>query len=312
MHPPLISIITATYNSGHLLKHAIQSVINSDYGNWELIVVGDCCTDDTEEVVKSFSDPRISFFNLEKNSGQQATPNNFGMSKAKGQFIAFLNQDDLFFPDHLTKSMEEIQKSNADFLIVPGIKVLSSKQEDFEQGRFEVQLCSVHPDGRFSTNIFSVASTWFFKRELIEKIGTWKMEQDLYITPSQEWIFRAKRQGISFHFPFRIGVLVILSGERKNSYRTKISHEHEYFSPRLGDQDLKSVLLERSAVFAHKELQNQLFFRPKILIKRVLGLPLDWILLKLGIHPNAARNRRAWGKKGNLIKKVRKDTGLEP
>ena len=312
MSIPLISILTATYNSSHLLKHAIQSVINSDYGNWELIVVGDCCTDDTEEVVKSFSDPRISFFNLEKNSGQQATPNNFGMQKAKGEYLAFLNQDDLFFPDHLTNSVEEIQKSNADFLIVPGIKVLSSKKEDFDQGRFKVQLCSVHPDGRFSTNIFSVASTWFFKRELIEKIGPWKMEQDLYITPSQEWIFRAKRQGISFHFPSRTGVLVILSGERKNAYRTKFSYEHEYFSARLNDQDLKSVLLERSAVFAHKELQDQLFFRPKILIKRVLGLPLDWILLKLGIHPNAARNRRIWGKKGNLIKKVRKDTGLEP
>lgn len=312
MSIPLISIITATYNSSHLLKHAIQSVINSDYGNWELIVVGDCCTDDTEEVVKSFSDPRISFFNLEKNSGQQATPNNFGMQKAKGEYLAFLNQDDLFFPDHLTNSVEEIQKSNADFLIVPGIKVLSSKKEDFDQGRFKVQLCSVHPDGRFSTNIFSVASTWFFKRELIEKIGPWKMEQDLYITPSQEWIFRAKRQGISFHFPSRTGVLVILSGERKNAYRTKFSYEHEYFSARLNDQDLKSVLLERSAVLAHKELQDQLFFRPKILIKRVLGLPLDWILLKLGIHPNAARNRRIWGKKGNLIKKVRKDTGLEP
>lgn len=310
MDSPLISIIMATYRGSHFLVHSIPSVINQDYPNWELIVVGDGCADKTEQVVNSFGDSRIHFFNLEKNSGQQATPNNFGMSKARGQFVAFLNQDDLFFPDHLSKSLEEIEKSKADFLIVPGIKVLSSKKQDFEQERFEVQLCSVHPDRRFSTNIFSVASTWFFKQELIQKLGPWKLEKELYITPSQEWIFRASRLGITFHFPYRVGTLVILSGERKNSYLQKFSHEHDHFSLRLNNLELKNQLLEKAAVYAHKELQNQLFYRPKILIKRVFGLPLDWFLRKLGIHPNAARNRRAWGKKGNLIQKVRKDTGL--
>lgn len=310
MENPLISIIMATYRGSHFLVHSIPSVINQDYPNWELIVVGDGCADETEQVVNSFGDSRIHFFNLEKNSGQQATPNNFGMSKARGQFVAFLNQDDLFFPDHLGKSLEEIQKSAADFLIVPGIKVMSSKKEDFEKGNFQVQLCSVHPDGRYSTNVFSVASTWFFKQELIRKLGPWKLEHELYITPSQEWIFRASRVGINFHFPYRVGTLVILSGERKNSYLQKFSYEHDHFSSRLNNLELKNQLLEKASVFAYKELQNQLFYRPKILIKRVFGLPLDWFLRKLGIHPNAARNRRAWGKKGNLIQKVRKDTGL--
>ncbi len=311
MVQPLISIITATFKGSHFLVHSIPSVINQDYQNWELIVVGDGCTDETEQVVNGFGDSRIHFFNLEKNSGQQATPNNLGLQKAKGEFVCFLNQDDLFFPDHLSKSLEEIQKSNADFVIVPGIKVMSSKKEDFEKGNFQVQLCSVHPDGRYSTNVFSVASTWFFKREVIQKLGPWKLEQELYITPSQEWVFRASRLGIRFHFPNHVGVLVLLSGERKNSYLNKFSHEHDYFSSRINNREFKNLLLEKAAVFAYKELQNQLFFRPKILIKRVFGLPLDWILLQLGIHPNAARNRRAWGNKGNLIKKVRKDTGLE-
>lgn len=310
MENPLISIIMATYRGSHFLVHSIPSVINQDYQNWELIVVGDGCADETDLIVNSFGDSRIHFFNLEKNSGQQATPNNFGLQKAKGKFIAFLNQDDLFFPDHLGKSLKEIQKSEADFLIVPGIKVMSSNKAYFEKGNFQVQLCSVHPDGRFSTNVFSVASTWFFKRELIEKLGPWKLEQELYITPSQEWIFRASRLGISFHFPHRVGVLVILSGERKNSYLNQFSYEHDFFSSRINNQELKSLLLEKAAVFAYKELQTQLFFQPKILIKRVFGLPLDWFLRKFGIHPNAARNRRAWGNKGNLIKKVRKDTGL--
>ncbi|MEX2567701.1 MAG: glycosyltransferase family A protein [Cyclobacteriaceae bacterium] len=95
---PLISIIIATYDASHLLKYAIKSALDSDYDNFELLVIGDCCTDDTEQCVASFEDSRIRFYNLEKNSGQQATPNNYGLKKAKGKYIAFLNQDDLFFP----------------------------------------------------------------------------------------------------------------------------------------------------------------------------------------------------------------------
>ena len=307
---PLISIITATYNSPHLLKHAIGSVLNSDFKDWELIVVGDCCTDDTVEVVFSFEDSRISFFNLEQNSGQQATPNNFGLSKAKGKYIAFLNQDDLFFPDHLTRCLEEIEQTKSDFLIVPAINVHSSKKEDFELGKYGVQLWSVHPDGKFSTNVFSVASTWFFKKSIAAQIGAWKMEKDLYITPSQEWIFRAHSKGIKFYFPNRVGLLIILSGERKNSYKTKISFEHEYFSRRLNDSFLKASLLEKAAIYSYKKHQNELFFQPKILFRRVFGIPLDFLLKSLKIHPSSLRNWKSLGGKGNFIKKIRKDTGL--
>ncbi|WP_111668784.1 glycosyltransferase family 2 protein [Algoriphagus litoralis] len=311
MNFPLVSIISATYNSSHLLKHAIQSVLDSDFQDWELVVVGDCCTDDTEAVVLGFSDPRIHFYNLEKNSGQQATPNNFGLQKASGKYIAFLNQDDLFFPDHLSQSIEEIEKSGAEFLIVPGIKILMSNRADFDAGRYPVQLCSVHPDGKFSTNVFSVASTWFLKKEVVPKLGPWKLEKDLYITPSQEWIFRAFLAGIQFHFPSRVGSLIILSGERKNSYKKKFSHEHDYFSKRLRDNEMKAQLLEKASIWAYKDLQSQLFFQPKILFKRVIGLPFDWILKQLKIHPSAVRWRKAWGKRGSLIQKVRNDTGLD-
>lgn len=310
MNSPLVSIITATYNSSHLLKYAIQSVLDSDFSDWEMILVGDCCTDDTEELVRGFGDPRISFFNLEQNSGQQAKPNNIALERARGQYIAFLNQDDMFFPDHLSQCLEEIENSKADFLIIPGIKILSSKREDFESGKFGVQLCSVHADGRFSTNVFSVASTWFFKKEIAHRLGPWKMEKELYVTPSQEWLFRGYLAGINFHFPARVGSLIILSGERKNSYRIRYSFEHEFFGNRLPDLALRARLLEKAAVSAHKELQNQLFFEPKILLKRVLGLPLDWILKGLKIHPTAFRFRRAWGKKGNLIKSIREHTGI--
>jgi GT2 family glycosyltransferase len=84
---PLISIIMATYNRSNILAYTIQSVLWSTYKDWELLVVGDSCTDDTEEVVASFEDPRVSFINLERNFGEQSGPNNEGFRRARGRYI---------------------------------------------------------------------------------------------------------------------------------------------------------------------------------------------------------------------------------
>ena len=93
MSAPLVSVVIATYNASHQLRYAIASVLGSDYPHFELIVVDDGSTDDTEAVVASFADPRIRFFNLERNSGQQATPNNAGVAVAPGEVSWFLNEE---------------------------------------------------------------------------------------------------------------------------------------------------------------------------------------------------------------------------
>jgi glycosyltransferase involved in cell wall biosynthesis len=310
LEKPLISIIIATYNSSHLLKFAIQSVLDSDYSHWEMIVVGDCCTDDTSETVASFGDSRIRFTNLEENSGQQAKPNNVGLAQAKGKYIAFLNQDDMYFPSHLSDCVSDLEINDAEIIIVPALKILPSKKEELLAEKFRVQLEGVHPDGKFSTNVFSVASSWFFRKSIPERVGLWKMEKDLYFTPSQEWIFRASKSGFKFYFPSRVGVLMILSGERKDSYKKKSSFEHEFFYSKLSNSFLMAKMYEKAAIYAHKKLQQELFFEPKLLIRRLVGYPMDWILKKSGIHPSELRFFLVWGKRGNLIKQVRKNTGL--
>ena len=87
------------------VAHAIASVRRSTITDWELIVVGDHCTDDTEAVVAGFADPRITWVNLPENAGEQSGPNNEGIRRARGRYLAFLNHDDLYFPDHLATSI---------------------------------------------------------------------------------------------------------------------------------------------------------------------------------------------------------------
>src|SRR4051812_42918921 len=76
---PAVSIVVATYNRSNVLELAIASVVAQTFTDWELLVVGDACTDDSEQVVESFADPRIVWTNLAVNHGDQSGPSNHAM-----------------------------------------------------------------------------------------------------------------------------------------------------------------------------------------------------------------------------------------
>ena len=100
----LVSIIMPSWNTGRFIAESIQSVIDQTYENWELIIVDDCSTDNTDEVIATFSDKRIRFYKNEKNSGAAVTRNK-AIREAKGEWIAFLDSDDLWNPDKLEKQL---------------------------------------------------------------------------------------------------------------------------------------------------------------------------------------------------------------
>lgn len=97
---PRYSIIMPAYNAGRYIRASIASVLALDSSDWELIVVDDGSRDDTAEIVLAYHDPRIRLLRQE-NSGQSAAQN-LGISAAKGEFLSFLDADDLYFPAALT------------------------------------------------------------------------------------------------------------------------------------------------------------------------------------------------------------------
>ena len=101
----LVSIIMPSYNTATYISESIQSVLAQTYGDWELIIVDDCSTDDTDRVVNFFlSDRRIKYFKNERNSGA-AVSRNKALQEARGKWIAFLDSDDLWMPDKLQKQL---------------------------------------------------------------------------------------------------------------------------------------------------------------------------------------------------------------
>ena len=112
----LISIITPTYNCANFIGETIDSVLAQTYSNWEMIIVDDCSTDNTEEIVNNYSnsDKRIKYYKLDNNSGA-AVSRTKAMELANGQYMAFLDSDDLWYPNKLEYQINYMKKNNYAF-----------------------------------------------------------------------------------------------------------------------------------------------------------------------------------------------------
>ena len=109
----LVSIIMPSYNTAKYIKASIDSVLAQTYPYWELIIVDDCSTDETDEVVAAYTDERIRYIKNEKNSGA-AVSRNRALREAKGRWIAFLDSDDVWLPEKLEKQIS-FMKNNGYF-----------------------------------------------------------------------------------------------------------------------------------------------------------------------------------------------------
>ena len=111
-----VSVITASYNCAKFIEESIKSVLNQSYEDLELIIVDDCSTDNTEEIVNKYikQDSRIKFYKLDKNSGA-AVVRNKGLEVAKGRFIAFLDSDDIWDKEKLKKKINFMKDNNYGF-----------------------------------------------------------------------------------------------------------------------------------------------------------------------------------------------------
>ena len=118
----LVSIIMPSYNTARFISETIESVLAQTYTNWELIIVDDCSTDNTDEVVAAFSDERIRYLKNEKNSGA-AVSRNYALREARGRWIAFLDSDDLWHPEKLEKQIIFMESGDYSFSYTDYIQI---------------------------------------------------------------------------------------------------------------------------------------------------------------------------------------------
>ncbi|MEO0751307.1 MAG: glycosyltransferase family 2 protein [Pseudomonadota bacterium] len=306
---PLVTIVMAAYNRADMLRFAVQSVLQSTYRNWELAIVGDACTDHTEEVIAGFNDPRISFENRSENSGGQATPNNHGLAKARGDLILFLNQDDMYLPWHIERAVAHMQTTGSDVSWCPLVLVETSGKEtgppDPDIDR--LTLDGFVDKGGYDPRQFYLASSWALRSSAMEVVGPWKTEDECRWTPSQDWLFRAHQTDLKITYRADPTVVAIHSGARRLSYRKPATDHARLWSwISQGEAGIAQMLATASVTLAADLHSARKALRGQIDNK------VDELARLHGIHPLEVSRFLAGEAKGDFIRKVRAHTVEAP
>ena len=237
-----MSVIIATYNYSSVLRHAVRSVLIQTYPNLELLVVGDACTDDSEEVVASFRDPRVTWMNRQENSGTQAGPNNLGLERAAGRYVAYLGHDDLWHPWHLATVVGELERTGApmghglnELVGPPGSrrKILAGLTPgERPLGRWLPPTCLVH-------------------RTELGRATPWRHYKESADPPDVDFVDRVQRQAGP---PLRVVALTsfkFVATWRPNCYLERPDHEQAAWlerletEPHMLERELASLVFHR-------------------------------------------------------------------
>ncbi|MDE7137546.1 MAG: glycosyltransferase family 2 protein [Ruminococcus sp.] len=195
----MVSVVIPSYNRALTINRSVCSVLNQTYKDIEVIVVDDCSSDNTREVIESINDERLRYYCLEENSGA-CVARNKGIELAKGEYIAFQDSDDEWLPNKLEIQIKKLQASKADVCFCKMKQFFSdgSSEKFFPKGLQEgiVRYEQLYEFSRVSTQ------TIFAKREVCMK-----HKFDRLVTKSQDydWVIRA---GSEYNFYYTDTVLV--------------------------------------------------------------------------------------------------------
>ncbi len=221
-----VTVIIPTYNWSEALRFSIASALAQTYRDFELLVIGDCCTDDSEEVALSFGDSRVRWHNLAVRTKCQSGPNNHGISIATGSLIAYLGHDDVWHPDHLESLVEKITETGAEMAC--GVTVMYGPPGSGFRGLSGLFVCNRH-----RIDDFVPPSSIMHRRSLIDRIGPWPNPEEVGDPVDGDLLRRAYAAGARPHSTERLTVFKFNSAWRRDSYLRRDTSEQRRMLERL-------------------------------------------------------------------------------
>ena len=257
----LISVVIPVFNAQEYIENTVDSVINQEYKNWELIIIDDCSTDDSLSIVetKYKSNKKIEIIKLERNSGGPAKPRNIGIKNSNGDFIAFLDQDDIWDNGKLRICCNSIC-DNVDFIYhdmrVVAENDYSVKQKILSSRQLEQPVLI---DLLINDNAI-LNSSAMVRRSLLVKIGD--INESKKIIASEDyntWLRIAKITDNFLYIPKVLGsIFVHSSGASNKDMYSSVIYAAKEFMTYVSPRQRRIIKVQRVYVRArYKYLNNE-------------------------------------------------------
>ena len=196
---PEVTIIIATYARPDALVCAVRSIQLQTFTRWRALVIGDCCDVATSDAMQTFrADPRIAYVNLPWRCGGQALPNSAGVAVADTEYVAFLNHDDVWMPEHLALALDRLRAAAGDFFLGRAAIATTLRSAEAREPVFTM----VSPVDRTLREAFwrhnmyvEPASAWVVHRQFADRVGPWRPMTELFRSSLVDWALRAWRAG---------------------------------------------------------------------------------------------------------------------
>jgi glycosyltransferase involved in cell wall biosynthesis len=224
---PRVTVVIPTYNYSGALGYSIASVLDQTLHDFELIVVGDGCTDDSERVATASGDPRVQWVNLPKNTGHQSGPNNEGLRRSRGAVVAFLGHDDLWLPNHLEVLMGAF---DAGALAAHTTALWPSPGLP----------CPVLPEHgwTYTRGAFIAPTSMALRRSHAVELGGWRSASETgYLYPEADLLARSYDLSGPPRWIPRVTCVKLSAAERRDVYRIRTTHEQAYWLAQIRATD---------------------------------------------------------------------------
>jgi glycosyltransferase involved in cell wall biosynthesis len=238
---PAFTVIMATYNRGRHILPSIQSVLRQSFQDFELLVVGDNCTDNTAEVVGSVASPKVRWLNLAERGGSQSFPNNAGIEISRGPYIAYIGHDDIWAPDHLQALCELFKREPQLDFAVSGALFHGPRASNFRL------VTGMFSDSSAAFEHFFPPSSFGHRRDVTGRIGPWLDPYKIVPPVDAEFLLRAANAGMMFASTQRISVQKFAAGHRYLSYLRHTSDEQERMVQRMSRAGFEGYLASELA-----------------------------------------------------------------
>ena len=226
MSAPRVSVIIPTYNWSTALRLAVGSALSQSFEDFELLVVGDGCTDDSADVVAEFKDPRVRWKNLESRVGSQSGPNNAGIELARGTYVAYHGHDDLWHRDHLRSLVEILEESEAD-LAYSGTILYGPPGADI------VGVTGLTKLDRGKTLAFVPPTSIAHRCDVARQIGGWRDHRQLTLPVDYDFLLRVWNVRRAFARTGRITVFKFPASWQRDSYKFRRVEQQQALLARM-------------------------------------------------------------------------------